>query len=591
MSDEQQTQKEEHRSIMKAEAFSTKGGTGAAGTAANISNLMPDDPFLPMYGRSDILQPPYDAQSLTTIIEQSSILPQCVDAMVTNIDGFGYTLDPIDGAKPNADGKYSPEAEKERARIRNFFKYVNPQESFTRIRSKARRDYEVVGYSFWEVLRNGAGLPAGLEHAPAYTMRLCKTDMTVIYVKLTVTGEDGATETVEFPRRFRKFVQQKDSRVVWFREFGDPREMDATTGDFLNAAQAAEVRDTGMLAGKVARLATEILFFYQYSSRTPYGIPRWIGALPAALGERAADEINLAYFDNKGVPPLAVLVEGRLAPETRTFIQEYVEKNIKGRDNFHSILVLEVEAPPNPMSGGGSRASVKLQPLTEAIQKDSLFKDYRKDARDNVRSSFRLPKIFVGETDDYNRATADASRDVANEQIFGPERDDFDFTVNRVLFPALGILHWQFKSLAATQDNATSLTEIIDKLAKTGLTAREARKVMAEIFNKELTDPTGEGAATEWLDLPLPVYVAQLTAGLTPSQVAKAESDAAAALKAAQEAAKNQPPAPAPGQPGKPGQPGPQKGIVKSEGIAEMAAMLIELRKAVLEQDEPTRTF
>ena len=39
-----------------------------------------------------------------------------------------------------------------------------------------------------------------------------------------------------------------------------------------------------------------------------------------------------------------------------------------------------------------------------------------------VWSSFRLPPIFVGITSDYTRATASESREVAEEQVFEPER-------------------------------------------------------------------------------------------------------------------------------------------------------------------------
>ena len=55
------------------------------------SMKMTEDPFKGQYG-DGILEPPYDLEVLARLPEHSNILAQCVEAMVTNIDGFGFTL-------------------------------------------------------------------------------------------------------------------------------------------------------------------------------------------------------------------------------------------------------------------------------------------------------------------------------------------------------------------------------------------------------------------------------------------------------------------------------------------------------------------
>lgn len=581
---------EQQRAIIKADVIGiSQGSQQDAGGKAGMSNKLDDDPFTGMYD-NDVIAPPYDAQLLTTIVEQSSILPQCVEAMETNVDGFGHTFEPHSWIKKDqASGKYPKEAEDERKRLKRFFDYCNTQESFTKLRRKMRQDYETVGYGFFEVIRTASGDVGGLEHLPAYTMRLCKTDPGVIDIEMTMLDEDGQEEKVIIPRRFRRFVQSRDARKVYYKEFGDPRDLDAISGKWLNEVESKAVRATGYLPDRTskARIATEVLYFTNYSSRTPYGMPRWIGALPGILGERAADEVNLLFFDNKGVPPLAILVSGRMASDSKKTIEQHIEKNIKGKNNFHNILLIEVETPPNPMAGGSQKSSVDIKPLTEAIQKDALFREYRKDARDNARSSMRLPKIYVGETDDYNRATADASRDVAEEQVFAPERDDFDFMLNRVLMPALHVRYWKFKTLAPTQDNAEKLSALVVNLSKAGLTPREARIIMGEIFNKDLTDP----ANAQWLDEPMEVFLERLRQGLTPEQIQLADQKAAQAMEQAKVLAQGQQ------QPGAndPQPNGPQAkkpaAVAKSEGLTELALMLVELRKQVLELEGPVRTY
>jgi capsid portal protein len=62
------------------------------------------------------------------------------------------------------------------------------------------------------------------------------------------------------------------------------------------------------------------------------------------LGSRQMEEVNYLYFENKSVPPLALLVSGgRLADASVPRIQRFIEENIKGKNNFHSILILEAE--------------------------------------------------------------------------------------------------------------------------------------------------------------------------------------------------------------------------------------------------------
>ena len=465
------------------------------------SNKLEEDPFGSLYGQGVVIQPPYDLRVLTMLPEYSNILGQCIDAMETNIDGFGFTLVPAEGVAAGPDGKYPPEVESERRRVMNFFRYCNPDESFTKIRRKTRRDLETTGNGYWEILRNGKGEIAGIEHLESYTMRLTPLDPEPTDIVLRVKKDDNTYEDIPHRKRFRRFVQIRDGRTVYFKEFGDPRLIDAKTGEVLTEEEAKKPDVV---------LATEVIHFRIYSPRSPYGIPRWIGTILAVRGSRQAEEVNYEYFESKTVPPLAVLVSGRLADESVKKIEEYIQQNIKGRKGFHKILVIEAETTPNPMSTG-QKAGIEIKPLTDAQQKDALFVNYDEQNQEKVRSAFRLPPIYVGRTKDFNRSTAEESKRVAEEQVFGPERDDFDFTINRLLFPAMDVKYWEFKSLAPTADNAKDMTEMLGTFVKAGMTPKESRRIMEEILNKELPDPLG----AEWLDEPLDVYLAKLRAGLS----------------------------------------------------------------------------
>ena len=57
---------------------------------------------------------------------------------------------------------------------------------------------------------------------------------------------------------------------------------------------------------------------------------------PSVLGSRQAEEVNFLYFENKSVPPLALLVSGgRLSAQSIPRIESFIENHIRGKRNFH----------------------------------------------------------------------------------------------------------------------------------------------------------------------------------------------------------------------------------------------------------------
>jgi capsid portal protein len=117
------------------------------------------------------------------------------------------------------------------------------------------------------------------------------------------------------------------------------------------------------------------------------------------------------------VPPLALLVSGgKLSDASIPRLERFIEENLKGKENFHKILILEAEG------GGGSgetaRAKIELHPLTDAQQQDALFQVYDERNIDKVGTAFRLPRLIRGESKDFNRSTAESALRFAEDQVF-----------------------------------------------------------------------------------------------------------------------------------------------------------------------------
>jgi PBSX family phage portal protein len=515
-------------------------------------------PTSTVFSNAGVIEPVWAPEELLRHWENSSSLNQNIQAYATNIDGLGHRYTPrVDLIGEDATQKISdamwvenirrrereqhpglssgegedgpdqgepPEAldicdltptaddvaEKiaalqaqqrlERARLENFFDLVNPTGSFEALRKQTRQDLEITGNAYWEVLRNKRGEIARFILVPPTSVRCTALDEHS--TKITERVRVGlGWDVVDQPRFFRRYIQKIGNTGVWFKEYGDPRVVSQKNGKVY--ANLAEFQKKCVSKDVPAN---EIVHFKIHRTGEPYGVPRWIGALLAVLGSRAADEVNVTYFDNKAIPPLALLVSGgRLDDDSVERISNYVKDTIKGRENFHNILVIQVDdADGDPYSMDQGNPKIAFEKLIDAQQGDALFQKYDERNIDKVGSSFRMPRLLRGDVRDFNKGTAQTSLQFADEQVFDPERREFDSWINRVILPALGILLWDFRSLGPQTRDPDKFAKIVVDLVKVGVvTPNEARGLASDVTGREL-DPI----AAVWANQPLQLTLA-----------------------------------------------------------------------------------
>lgn len=491
----------------------------------------------------ETLQPPYDPVFLGRLYEHANSLRQNIDAYRTNIDGFGHVFEPIvelresgarevvadsiyveraeavnaggtgsiDALEPPTDEEIDKRIETlrtrmrvERARVESFFDNCVAEESFVSLRKKTREDLEATGNGYWEVIRSDAGAIAQFAYMPSRSVRVTKVKSESVQVTRKVRLGPMYFREETYRRKFRTYVQIGGPKPVYFKEFGDPSVVSGKTGKRF-------VDDKALLKeeGKEAIQANEVIHFKVHSIRNgAYGVPRWIGNLLSVLGSRSAEEVNLAYFDNKSIPPMAILVSGgRLGDESVRRIQDYVETHIKGKGNFHKILVIEAETSAGAIGLQDNAASMKIEikQLTDALLKDGLFLEYDAANLDKVGMGFRMPRLLRGDIRDFNRASAQSALDFAESQVFLPERADFDFMINRFIMPELGIQTWRFKSLGPRLSDSQDWGEMIAKLTIAGiLTPQDAR----ELTGKKVLESELPLVQADWTRQPLALTIA-----------------------------------------------------------------------------------
>jgi PBSX family phage portal protein len=496
-------------------------------------------PELAIWTRLGALEPPYDAVALCRIFEHSSALRPNVDAYATNIDGFGHRfepvveldaedarakvadcvrlerafqqqqgtlpdgadLDPTDAEVDQAVGALRRAARAERAFLDAFFESCCFDASFVALRRRTRQDLEVTGNAYWEVLRTGAGQIGRFVLVPASTVRLLPLTLPLVDVPERVRVTPITFDRITVRRPLRLYVQVSYGQSVFFKTLGDPRIISRNTGAAYASVEALRAADD------TDAPATELLHFAVPSPSSPYGVPRWIGALLSVLGSREMEEVNYLYFGNKSVPPLALLVSGgRLSDSSVPRIERHVQENLKGKDGFHKILILEADGGAT----GDAKAKIQLVPLTQAQQGDQLFGAYDSANIDKVGAAFRVPRLLRGDSRDFNQSTAESALRFAEEQVFQPERAEFDHLINRRVLADLGIRFWQFRSNAPLTRDPQTMTEMVERLVRVGvLTPEEGRALAGDIFNRDF-----QVLGADWTKRPITLTLAGIQNGV-----------------------------------------------------------------------------
>lgn len=457
------------------------------------SRALPDDEFAEYYKNGEVIEPIYAPECLIKLPEKSDILQQCIDAYKTNITGFGTTVE------YDIDYDKLTEAEKKDLdvqwnKLSRFLQFCNFDESFIEIMEKVIDDRERIGYGCLEVISDAAGMPANLHHVAAHKVRLCcKEEKTTI--RRTIIDENDKEVEIITEKQFRRFVQIVGTKRVYFKEFGDPRILNCETGEYDENTPPE-------------KQATSMIFFNIHCSYTDYGLPRYIGQLLNAIGNRKAEELNYKYFEDGRHVPLAIVVEGgKLTDKSMDDLT-----NAKGNIASHKFLVIEAEGLAKGVALSDdeeiSTPKVRFEKLVEIMEKDGLFQEYCSNNRNKIRSAYRLPPIYVGESQDYTRATAETARDIAEEQVFQPERTKLQFKLNNLLKPALGIGDVSLHFNSPKSNNDVEIAGALSTYINGGVASPNMLiDALGKLLGKSL-EPYDE----PWADKPIILYQKELEA-------------------------------------------------------------------------------
>lgn len=433
-----------------------------------------------------VVEPPYPFAYLRELGRASAHLRPNIDAMAVNIDGHGHDfvriLDPdapgareavaaiLDYERWLAAGGIGDEAGPdlvlpesddvtralERLRVRQrrervlldywFATATLPPMTFTTLRKETQQDRQWYGNAYWEVIRGpraGAdrlGRILWVQRVPGSEVKIVRGRGGKVAASYVVRRTALTSEVVKFERSFRRYVQICGGTKVYFKAFGDPREMSRETGRYVS--------ETNGVLPEGEHAATELIHFRVPDPASEYGIPGWMHAYLSVLGSRRSDEVNADFFANNAIPPLAVLVEsGRLSAKSAAKIRTlFQERKARGTQAFWEILVLEAMGSDDFGVESSGKANIKLESLMKDLDGTDRYAAYDQANSDKVAGTFRLGRVLRGMGDKVNRATAMALLMIAESQVFAPERADFDAFMTNSILPEIGVTSWRFVS-------------------------------------------------------------------------------------------------------------------------------------------------
>jgi PBSX family phage portal protein len=375
------------------------------------------------YSLWDIVNPPYDLDSLAKLYDQSAIHCAAINARVMNTVGLGFEFSETLKSRRRIEKAQDDPAKLERTRknlqdlreeLEVLFEDLNVEETLIETLVRVWQDCLTVGNGYLEIGRNNSGKVGYIGHIPATMVRVRR-------------HRDG----------FVQLSRANKIQAVFFRNFQDLEMKDPINSD---------------------PNPNEIIHFKMYSpNNTYYGIPAAVSAAAAIVGDKFAKEYNIDYFENKAIPRYAIILKGaKLSNRSKMELVNYFRTEVKGRN--HGTLIVPLPA------GIGGDADIKFEKLEAGIQ-DASFDKYRKSNRDEILIANRVPAPKVGVYDNANLAVSRDADKTFKIQVIGPDQAIIEKKINRLLAEFTDLLQFKLKKIDLLDEDMES--RIYDRYLRT----------------------------------------------------------------------------------------------------------------------------
>ena len=493
-------------------------------------------------GIEGLLTPPMPPEPLREIYRKSPELPKNVRARAQNVAGFGWTVEPVlNFDSPDIDeqvrellhlekiavwrkesilamaagktGKDLPDppaeptpAEVESTRA-GWYKRARLERSMLTIWLRALC-YEMpleelikrteinrgaLSYGGWEIIRDKTGAPVRAKLIEAPYLRATALDDKPLAVPHLRETSDVTFESIQVERRFRRFVVRQGEDVTYFKQFGDPRIVSGDTGKFYADAGEFNRAKAKSTERKTAKPATEIIMWSEYSpGAEPYGMPVWHGQSLDVESARLSREFTFDELAHGMIPRgVFAIIDSMIDSPVVQAFQSFLSESGPGSRNRAAII--EMATSSMTSIAGAGRALFEFIDLSGAQKDEATHQLLKADVDSGVSEAFGNPPAMLGRTKDVqNRATAQVTQQIAEEQTYKAIRNLWDFWINQLLVRPMGYRFQRFKLLGPKSADLEALAAILKvAIEQHILTPAEGRVLLADALGKagKMDDP------------------------------------------------------------------------------------------------------
>ena len=451
-----------------------------------------EDGFAAVYGSSAgslLVQPVFPFEWCWKQYRECDTLNLCVEAEVDNCVNVADVSWEGEKGKENEDG--APERKRT---LSDLFKRVNEKDSLFDLQEKVQRDRSVTRQGFIQVIRDSnlelvpetgryrvAGKPDRFYYMPSTHIRTTYLQAEEVPIDILLP-RNGKLVPVTIKKKFRKFAQRdpRTNDLTWFKEFGDPRVMDARTGEY----------------GPTDNEATEIWWFRDTCAGEVYGVPRWTSVAWDIAGRNCAKWINFDHLDQGAIPPGFFTVTGGKMTEKSKKMLDTVLTELRDPKFFNRFFFLEVNPDINlDLNGGQSKLpQINYHKLRDPQHEDFMNEKFLGSTKDDIRQLFRMPPVLTGVAGSDTFASAYVSLEVAESQVFQPtkNRTDSQWTTE-LIQNEFGIYDWKLKTRQGKIGDKETFYKAVGALSRAGaLTINDVRELSNQLLGTSFAPFQGE---------------------------------------------------------------------------------------------------
>lgn len=441
----------------------------------------------------DIVETPYNFDLLNELLYRNVTHNSCVETKAGDYAYHGWELMVRPDAKGVNEGVLDAARKEAETFLNSCVDGLLPIEDLVR---DLALDYEAIGGCGFEIIRNVKGIVARLNHVPAHTLRVHKNALR------NTPGQHFVQNRFGKRRYFMPFGGTVDIKNGFDPISADPKDFPKLSmrEQFITPKAQKYHRDIeGEITSNIRLTATELFWMARppRSRSTVYGTPAGAAAYGNMLGELRADYYNLAYFNSKGVPQFAVIMEnpnpvyasgaspredGEMDPtaQAAAAVEEFFAKNLKTADR--NVLVMEGV-------GGTKIRFEKLSPDTI----DKTMIDYAEACRESARLAHRVPPAALGIIKAANLGSGREASQMLRyrNHIVTPGQRVFSAIVNTILRVGLLIPYFDFVFHLMPVDDEQERREF--KLKEYELGAITPNEYRVETKRALFTDAEGKG--------------------------------------------------------------------------------------------------